>query len=280
VSANVYFVGKPGGPWTMVDAATPGDAAAIRAAAEERFGDVPPRAILLTHGHYDHSGSARELAAAWDVPIYVHPLELPFVTGRARYAPFDPTVGGLVGRLSPVFPRGPFDLGPHVAAFPDGVDVLPGWKIEHLPGHAPGHVVFYRPPDRALLAGDVVSTMDLASVVDLLLYRQVLTAAPQFVTYDWELECEALRKLAALRPVTLAAGHGRPMLGAGVPDRLGAFVRDFKPPTAGRYAARPAVVAPDGSVTAPPAPFDPVRVAAAAAVIGAIALAAIRRRRP
>ena len=48
-------------------------------------------------GLCDHAGSARELAEAWDAPVYAHPLELPYLTGRSRYAPEDVTLGGPVG---------------------------------------------------------------------------------------------------------------------------------------------------------------------------------------
>ena len=34
-------------------------------------GDV--RALVLTHGHFDHVGSARTLQEDWEVPVWVHP---------------------------------------------------------------------------------------------------------------------------------------------------------------------------------------------------------------
>ena len=39
-------------------------------------------AIILTHGHFDHAGSALALAREWDVPIYAHLLELPYMYGQ------------------------------------------------------------------------------------------------------------------------------------------------------------------------------------------------------
>ena len=81
--ANVYFVEAANGHWVLVDAGTPGKAAMIRAAAEGRYGlGAKPAAMFLTHGHFDHAGSALELAAAWDVPVYAHRLELPYLTGK------------------------------------------------------------------------------------------------------------------------------------------------------------------------------------------------------
>src|SRR5512141_2645297 len=50
--------------------------------------------IVLTHVHPDHSGSARELARAWNCPVYVHPDELGQANGdfdalRAGAGPVD-----------------------------------------------------------------------------------------------------------------------------------------------------------------------------------------------
>src|ERR1041385_4393335 len=93
---NVYFVGEPrtAAPWALVDAGLAMGAAPILDLAAERFGpESRPEAIVLTHGHYDHVGALEPLLAVWDVPVFAHPLELPFLTGRADYPPPDPTVG-------------------------------------------------------------------------------------------------------------------------------------------------------------------------------------------
>ena len=109
---NVYFLGRPGGRWILVDAGFPGRAREILAAAEARFGSgSAPEAIVLTHGHIDHAGNAAALAGAWDVPIYAHHLETPFLTGRSAYPPPDPTVGGAIAFLSRFLPVRPRDLG-------------------------------------------------------------------------------------------------------------------------------------------------------------------------
>src|SRR5689334_22092208 len=93
--ANVYLAGRPGSSWVLIDAGCPVNAAAIRQAAAERYGPHSrPEAIVLTHGHFDHTGSAPALAEAWDVPVYAHPLETPFLSGKSAYPPKDPTVGG------------------------------------------------------------------------------------------------------------------------------------------------------------------------------------------
>src|SRR3954464_15941064 len=100
---NVMFVGDPQShQWVLIDAGLIGSAGTIARAAERRFGESSrPLAIVLTHGHFDHVGALEKLAERWDVPIYVHELEAPFLNGTRSYPPPDPSVGGgLMARLS------------------------------------------------------------------------------------------------------------------------------------------------------------------------------------
>jgi len=84
--ANVYLVrSRPA--WVLVDTAWPGRAGIIRAAAETPFGlGTCPAAILLTHFHPDHGGSALELARMWELPVHVHPDDLWVTTLFERLA--------------------------------------------------------------------------------------------------------------------------------------------------------------------------------------------------
>lgn len=41
--------------------------------------------MILTHGHFDHVGSIEALLERWPVPMFAHPLEFPFLTGREAY---------------------------------------------------------------------------------------------------------------------------------------------------------------------------------------------------
>ena len=78
---NVFGVTHADGSWTLIDAAIPFSASRIKSWAETKFGRAP-NAIVLTHGHFDHVSAAKELAEAWDVPVYAHPLEFPYLTGQ------------------------------------------------------------------------------------------------------------------------------------------------------------------------------------------------------
>jgi glyoxylase-like metal-dependent hydrolase (beta-lactamase superfamily II) len=195
---------QSGGTWVLVDTMWRGRAGLISSAAETLFGaGARPRAIVLTHVHPDHAGSASELARRWDVTVYAHPGELPL-----------PPAGRIIGALAGVernwmFPPGQPGLSP---IDPDaGVPGLPDWQVIPTPGHTPGHLALFREADRALIAGDAVLTVNLNSPGDALSQRHTLGGLPRFATWNWRAATESVAELARLEPGVLAPGHGRPM---------------------------------------------------------------------
>ncbi len=86
---------------------------------------------------------------------------------------------------------------------------------------------------------------------------------------DWEATRKSVQTLANLRPNVVGCGHGIPMRDGALPDRLQRFTERFRPPRRGRHAVAPAVIDERGVVALPPAPFDPVPLATAAASLSA-----------
>jgi glyoxylase-like metal-dependent hydrolase (beta-lactamase superfamily II) len=228
--ANAYLVGEHRS-WTLVDACTPGNEKRIRSAAERRFGrGCRPQAILLTHGHFDHAGSAGALADGWGVPIYAHPLELPYLTGEAHYPPMNLRPPGFFTRIARFFPVSTVNLGKRVGALTPGQAIpgLPDWEMIETPGHTPGHVSFFRRSDRALVAGDAVTTMNLDGFFDTILKRRQVCRPPVPATIDWKNARRSVELLAKLQPTLIAAGHGAPMREAG--DGVARLSANFRPP--------------------------------------------------
>jgi len=274
---NTYFIGRPGGPWFLVDTGLPGRANQILAAAEARFGaGAKPEGIVLTHGHFDHAGSAEKLARTWEVPIYAHRLELPYLSGRCSYPPPDPTIGGAIAFLSRFMPSGPSDFEELVRELPPKeLPGMPGWEWIYTPGHSPGHISLFRPSDRVLLAGDAFATMDMDSWSGLITGRKVLARAGAPFNSDWQATEASVKALAQLRPNVVGAGHGIPMSDSELPARVERYASRFRPPRHGRYVRRPARADESGVVSVPPAPFDPVPFATAASLlIAGVALGA------
>ena len=266
---NVYFVGHPGGTWVLVDTGLPGRSREIIDATEARFGaGARPDAIILTHGHFDHAGSALSLAEHWDVPIYAHRLELPYLTGRSPYPPPDPTIGGAIAFLSRFMPSRAMDLGKRIRELqPNEVPAIPGWEWLATPGHSPGHISLFRSSDRVLLAGDTFATMNMDSWTGLVTGRRVLARASSPFNTDWGATRSSVKELANLRPNVVACGHGVPIASSDLPNQLQAFANAFRPPRHGRYVDTPALTDANGITSLPPAPFDPVPFATAAALV-------------
>ncbi len=279
--SNVYLIGNRHA-WILVDTGVVGYADAIREAAEERFGaDAKPNAIVLTHGHYDHSAGALELAKHWNVPVYAHALEFPYLTGRSAYPQKDPTVGGAMAFLSRFFPSRTNNIGEVLQDLPTSGEVpgllagVGGWMTVFTPGHAPGHVSFWREADRTLVAGDALATVDLDSWYGLLSQKQRISRPASSFTFDWGKARTSVQALADLKPRVLACGHGDPMVGTHVAVELEAFAMAFQPPSHGRYAVAPAEANEHGVVYEPPAPPDHLPKVAAGVVAGMFLIAGV-----
>ena len=249
---NVVFVGQPGAGdrnWVLVDAGVRGTQSLIKSAVDARFGiGSRPAAIIMTHGHFDHVGTLEDLAQEWNVPVYAHAIEHPYLVGQAAYPPGDPSVGGgMMAELSSLYPTKPANVSDRLRALPqDGsVPQMPGWRWIHTPGHSPGHVSLWREHDRVLIAGDAFVTTAPESAYATALQSAEMHGPPAYFTIDWALAGRSVQILADLRPNLAITGHGRAMQGAAMTESLAALARDFDRvavPEHGRYVRQPATI--------------------------------------
>ncbi|MDB5010618.1 MAG: Glyoxylase, beta-lactamase superfamily [Mucilaginibacter sp.] len=282
VFVNIFMIAD-NDRWVLVDAGLPGSANRIKKMAADLFGEnKPPVAIIFTHGHFDHRGAIDNLLKTWNVPVYAHPLELPYLTGKSAYPPADPIVGGgMMTLLSVLYPRRPINLGSHIQALPENgsVPFLPDWLYIFTPGHAPGHISLFRTRDKVLIAGDAFVTTKQESAFGALVQPKCLSGPPKYFTPDWVASKESVKKLRDLHPVIAATGHGKPMQGKELTLGLDNLFENFKEtavPAHGRYVNEPARANKRGVQYIPSNPIGSLTAVTVFALTGLAAFTAIR----
>jgi hydroxyacylglutathione hydrolase len=200
---NVYLIEDEGGV-TLFDAGARTMARAV-ASAGARLGGI--RRIVLGHGHTDHRGTAPALG----VPVLCHPEEVQDAEGSGgfRYWPAD--LAGLppvTRQIQKACHRYFWDAGPvKIADTLQEGDEVAGFRVLHLPGHAPGLIGLWREADRLALVSDCFYTLDMWG-------RSCPPHVPE-ATYNFDTAQarESIRQLAGLEPAAAWPGHARPATG-------------------------------------------------------------------
>jgi glyoxylase-like metal-dependent hydrolase (beta-lactamase superfamily II) len=162
---NCYLVAAgPGEQCLVVD---PGMGVIDRLEALLAEHRLHPAAVLLTHGHLDHTFSVAPVCGARGITAYIHPADRELLADPAKG--LSPEMSGLLGDGAELFGGGgplPYAEPEEVAELPDrGAVQIAGLAItvDHAPGHTPGSVLFRLPeappgwPAQAIcLSGDVL----------------------------------------------------------------------------------------------------------------------------
>lgn len=230
--------------YVLVDTGLENSADFILQCVKKKFGkNSRPEAIILTHGHFDHVGSVIKLSGLWDVPVYIHQLEIPYVTGKKDYPLGDPTVDeGMVAKMSPTFSHTSIDISFRAVALPNDGSVpgMPGWKWIHTPGHTEGHISLFREKDGVLIAADAFSTTKQESLLSVVTHSEQISGPPKYLTTDWKAAKNSVRILRDLKPSLAIASHGEPMEGEELTRHLEMLVNHFDEiakPKQGRFVA-------------------------------------------
>jgi hydroxyacylglutathione hydrolase len=204
----VFLVEDDGGGVTVFDAGIETMVSAIAAAAGG-LGGI--NRIVLGHAHADHRGAAPGLGA----PVLCHPAERADAEGDGGMHYFDlsklrPYARPVYRRLLPYWDGGPLRIDGTVE---EGADVS-GFRVVHLPGHAPGLIALFRERDGLALTSDVFYALDPQTGI----HGPPRVAHAAF-NLDTEQARASIRKLAQLRPSAAWPGHAEPLTGD-VADQL------------------------------------------------------------
>jgi glyoxylase-like metal-dependent hydrolase (beta-lactamase superfamily II) len=197
------FLVDAGGELSLVDTLFEGDARLV-VDALRRLGRQPSdlKRIAITHGHRSHLGGVAELKRSTGARVYAHVWEADIVAGERRAQPVS-----LVPRQS--LRLMPFQLGlwlgipKHVPCPPDETlgegDSFGPLHVLHAAGHSPGHLAFWWPERRFLIAGDAIAT-----------WPEFSAGWPAF-NLNEEQHRKSLRRMAALDAEIVGVGHGDPI---------------------------------------------------------------------
>lgn len=216
--------------WILVDTGLESSGKYIIKKANKLFNGKPPKCIILTHGHFDHIGSIKQLIEKWDVAVYAHCNEIPYLNGQKDYKKPDPSVGGgLVSKMSFSFPHEGINIKNNLLPLPDDFSIpyLKNWKWLHTPGHTEGHISLFDEEEKILIAGDAFTSLTQESLFSVITKKENINTPPKYFTTNWDDAFNSIKKIRELKPNLALLSHGKPIAGIELKKHLDYLINHF-----------------------------------------------------
>jgi glyoxylase-like metal-dependent hydrolase (beta-lactamase superfamily II) len=163
------------------------------------LGGERPRALLLTHIHFDHAGAAGSLVRRWpDLDVYVHEVGAPHLASPARLVASAARLYGGEDGLR--------DTWGEVVPVPEdrlrvlsGGETVLGFHVLYTPGHASHHVSYLHEDSGRAFVGDMAGVRIPPAELTL-----APTPPPDIDVEAWDRSLDAI---AAWEPAELALTH-------------------------------------------------------------------------
>ncbi len=202
LGTNCYIVGTGNGECIVIDPADSGEE--IISATENAGLEI--KKILLTHGHFDHTGAAAFLKEKTGAPIYIHKKDQELLSDGVKALAF-------------FCPGKPFNTCEADVLFDDGDKIEQGnvtFTVMHTPGHTAGSVCFLcRDEDgnNIMFSGDT-------------LFKDSIGRSDGY-SGDPRVQIQSLEKIKALtEDYVIYPGHGENTT-LNVEKRYNPFIADF-----------------------------------------------------
>ncbi|WP_109696569.1 MBL fold metallo-hydrolase [Chitinophaga deserti] len=192
----------------LIDAGIRRSAKAILQAVK----DVKVTKHVLTHAHADHQGSSSIICQKLAIPLYTSAAEKS--NAESGYVTYDyPNKNHFIARFQQKFWAG---KGYPVSGILKEGDSIGSFTVIETPGHAAGHLSFFREEDGVLIAGDALVNMNLITT------QVGLGLPPAIFTTNSVQNIASVKKIAALKPRIICFGHGPVLKNNGHLERLAA----------------------------------------------------------
>jgi len=149
--------------------------------------ELNPKAIIATHGHFDHILAVNELKLAYNIPFFLHEKDEKFLKWTRK--------------STMVFTRNDPGPAPKVDKYIKEKNLkINSFEFEIIltPGHTPGSISFYNKKSKTVFVGDVIFEHGGVGRTDL----------PYSNTKDLIQSIKRLNKLPL--NTTVYSGHGNP----------------------------------------------------------------------